>query len=354
VTPSSINIRPPRSRIVLSLSLAGAMAAALTGMVAAPASAATAAVQFSGRQLNYTAAAGEANDLNITQTGTGSFTISDPGANIAPGENCSGGGTSVTCSSANTDYLYIILGDGDDTATVDSALSATIEGSDGNDTITVLTGTAYVNGGAGDDTLTTSDGGGQLVGEAGDDTLIGQGGTDEAFGGPGSDICREFKIDHSCGRELGPPPLGVYVVLNEGLDGVSLIVQGDRTPNQISISEGGGGYLVGGDFVSPGEGCTSTGLRQASCKTNRAVGLIIALSISSSVVDRETIAVRSTTDPVATGARIEKPLSLPFSSGRTRPTAFAAPVVVGIRLSAAARARRRSLCGMSCRRWSAV
>ena len=45
---------------------------------------------------------------------------------------------------------------------------------------------------------------------------------------------------------------------------------------------------------------------------------------------------RSTADPVGTGARIEKPFSLPFSSGSTRPTAFAAPVVVGIRLSAAA------------------
>ena len=48
------------------------------------------------------------------------------------------------------------------------------------------------------------------------------------------------------------------------------------------------------------------------------------------------------------------PFSLPLSSGMTRPIAFAAPVEVGIRLIAAARARRRSECGMSCRRWSAV
>ena len=63
---------------------------------------------------------------------------------------------------------------------------------------------------------------------------------------------------------------------------------------------------------------------------------------------------RSTAEPVGTGARIEKPFSFPFSSGSTRPTALAAPVVVGIRLSAAARERRGSECGMSCRRWSAV
>ena len=49
------------------------------------------------------------------------------------------------------------------------------------------------------------------------------------------------------------------------------------------------------------------------------------------------------TEPVTTGARTAKPFSLPSSSGRTRPTAFAAPVVVGIRLIAAARARRGSL-----------
>ena len=79
-----------------------------------------------------------------------------------------------------------------------------------------------------------------------------------------------------------------------------------------------------------------------------------AALISAGEVGLASVQTRSTTEPVATGARIEIPFSLPFSSGSTSPTAFAAPVVVGIRLSAAARARRRSLCGMSCRRWSAV
>src|SRR6202043_645246 len=64
--------------------------------------------------------------------------------------------------------------------------------------------------------------------------------------------------------------------------------------------------------------------------------------------------VRSTTDPVGTGARTANPCSLPLSAGITTPIAFAAPVEAGIRLIAAARARRRSLCGRSCRRWSEV
>ena len=75
---------------------------------------------------------------------------------------------------------------------------------------------------------------------------------------------------------------------------------------------------------------------------------------SSTDVSRSASTVRSTTLPVGTGARTAMPLSLPFSSGITSPIAFAAPVEAGIRLIAAARARRRSLCGMSWSRWSDV
>src|SRR6478736_3984888 len=65
-------------------------------------------------------------------------------------------------------------------------------------------------------------------------------------------------------------------------------------------------------------------------------------------------ATRSTTDTLAVGTRIAMPSSLPFSSGSTSPTAEAAPVVVGMIDSAAARARRRSLCGRSSSCWSLV
>src|SRR5574341_184874 len=65
-------------------------------------------------------------------------------------------------------------------------------------------------------------------------------------------------------------------------------------------------------------------------------------------------ATRSTTDTFAVGTRMAMPSSFPLSLGSTRPTAVAAPVVVGIMLTAAARARRRSLCGKSCTGWSFV
>src|ERR1044072_3535173 len=46
----------------------------------------------------------------------------------------------------------------------------------------------------------------------------------------------------------------------------------------------------------------------------------------STVTGSGVVKTRSTTEPVATGARIANPFSLPFSSGSTRPTASAAPV----------------------------
>src|SRR5206468_12878079 len=63
---------------------------------------------------------------------------------------------------------------------------------------------------------------------------------------------------------------------------------------------------------------------------------------------------RSTTETFGVGTRMAKPSSLPFSSGITRWSALAAPVEVGIMDNAAARARRRSLCGKSRITWSLV
>src|SRR5207253_6478242 len=60
--------------------------------------------------------------------------------------------------------------------------------------------------------------------------------------------------------------------------------------------------------------------------------------------------VRSTTLTLGVGTRMAYPSSLPFSSGMTRCNALAAPVELGIMLRAAARARRKSLCGRSSRR----
>ena len=70
----------------------------------------------------------------------------------------------------------------------------------------------------------------RLDGGVGNDDLDGMGGPDEAFGGEGSDECDGFATEHSCGPEAAPPGNGTFVILNQGLDGSSLIVQGDAAP----------------------------------------------------------------------------------------------------------------------------
>jgi len=55
-----------------------------------------------------------------------------------------------------------------------------------------------------------------------------------------------------------------------------------------------------------------------------------------------TTAIRIVVEPVTTGTRCAEPMSLPLSSGITRPIALAAPVEFGTMLIAAARLRRRT------------
>ena len=75
---------------------------------------------------------------------------------------------------------------------------------------------------------------------------------------------------------------------------------------------------------------------------------------SSTVTLVSSSATKSTTETLGVGTRMAKPLSLPFSSGRTKATALAAPVVVGMMDWAAALALRRSLWGRSKMFWSFV
>ena len=65
------------------------------------------------------------------------------------------------------------------------------------------------------------------------------------------------------------------------------------------------------------------------------------------MVGRATSNTASVSDAFSSGTRTASPSSLPCSSGKISPIAVADPVVVGISDIAAARARRRSLCGAS-------
>src|SRR5512145_2707554 len=78
------------------------------------------------------------------------------------------------------------------------------------------------------------------------------------------------------------------------------------------------------------------------------------LLTSSGLVGRLTRLTMSAIDPTGTGARIATPSNLPPYSGSALVVAFAAPVLAGTRLAAAARPRRRSLSGRSTSAWVAV
>ncbi len=98
----------------------------------------------------------------------------------------------------------------------------------------------------------------RLDGGVGNDTLESGGGGGEAFGGPGDDDCNGFAVENSCGPEPGPPPGGASVILNQGLDGSSLVVQGGQSGDDIHISFAAGGWTVSDNGpVFAGSGCAN-------------------------------------------------------------------------------------------------
>ncbi len=108
----------------------------------------------------------------------------------------------------------------------------------------------------------------RLDGGVGDDTLESGGGGGEAFGGPGSDDCAGFTVENSCGPEAGPPPGGAYVILNQGLDGSSLVVLGAGGPDQLLVAHGPGSWTVTDSSpIYAGDGCLNPpgNLNAVSC-----------------------------------------------------------------------------------------
>ena len=99
----------------------------------------------------------------------------------------------------------------------------------------------------------------RLDGGVGNDDLDSGGGGGTAFGGPGSDDCNGFSIENSCGPELGPPPGLAYAILNQGLDGSSLVVQGGPDADDIRISQNGQGWAIAnGAEYSPAKAASAS------------------------------------------------------------------------------------------------
>lgn len=157
---------------------------------------------------------------------------------------------------------------------IDVNLGADKAKGDGHDR---LSGFEDVVGSPEADTIIGDSEANRLDGGVGNDTLESGGGGGEAFGGPGSDECTGFAVENSCGPEQGPPPGGAYVILNQGLAGSSLIVQGSPGDDNIRVSLGAGGWTVSDTTapIAPGDGCLSAGSATVVCGGDPSLSLIV-------------------------------------------------------------------------------
>ncbi|HEX8102849.1 MAG TPA: hypothetical protein VF533_09565 [Solirubrobacteraceae bacterium] len=111
--------------------------------------------------LRFLAEAGDANDIAVTQTGAGSFTVTDSQPFEAHNGCTAVSATKATCSTTGGP-LSVEAGDGDDAVTVAATRRAVILGASGDDTLT---------GGDGDDRIDPGDGGDVVSGGKGLDTV---------------------------------------------------------------------------------------------------------------------------------------------------------------------------------------
>ena len=131
--------------------------------------------------LFFTAAAGEANDVTITESG-GRYVVGDSGAALLAGPGCVR--TSERAATCDAEDAMVELGDRDDR----SSGVGHVQGGAGNDVLINL-GVGYVSGGAGNDVLINrSRMAVDLVGGPGNDRLTGGRGNDGLTGGSGNDL----------------------------------------------------------------------------------------------------------------------------------------------------------------------
>jgi Ca2+-binding RTX toxin-like protein len=168
----------PRTWSRLSLTLC--VAAVLVPLNAAPAFGSTASV-LSGL-LSYNASPSQANDISVTPNVLLQRVTDSGGNSIVPGLGCvSILSNVVDCLSVTA--LTVNAGDMNDAVTITGSLGATVNGGDGNDTLTGGSGPDILNGGNDDDTLQGLGGNDTLNGEVGLDTLDGGSGSDTMSGG---------------------------------------------------------------------------------------------------------------------------------------------------------------------------
>jgi Ca2+-binding RTX toxin-like protein len=237
------SIRMPRGRAALAAATAVAAAAI------APSAAQAAAVAVVGDHIEYRAAAGEVNQLDLGQSGATRYAISDRVSPLFAGPGCQPvNARRVQCSLIGVRFVSIEVGDGNDS--VDSigdlpgfetpSVQQVLVGGTGNDHLIAGTGQNTLDGQAGDDTLFGFTGNDNMNGREGNDTLLPGTGRDVAVGGTGRD--RVSYANHS-----GPVIISVDGAANDGAAG-----EGDNVARDVEELEGSSGSdtLVGNELVN--------------------------------------------------------------------------------------------------------
>ena len=240
-----------------------AAASAATALAAFPAAASAATVQVQGTNLTVT---GDATNETITVADNGQFITVD--------------GAPTAALADNTFDLTLNAGAGNDTVVVNTAQLRilTINGEDGDDTITGSPDDDIINGGAGDDRITGNTGADTMNGDAGNDVMVwnpgdgsdvmngGAGGGDDAELNGGNNP-ENFAATPVAGRvrfeRLSPGPFQLDVgpdterlVLNAN-GGDDTMVSDPATPTAMLLNGGTGidtmSAGAGADFVNGGD-----------------------------------------------------------------------------------------------------
>ncbi|GAA3021096.1 calcium-binding protein [Streptomyces fulvorobeus] len=221
------------------------------GLAVGPASDATAneakarvGADWATQSIVFTAAAGQANDLNIfsmyTSDGIRRIGFSDV-VPLEPGDHCAYSRaedtTSVVCElpvdSPRRDRIDVFLGDGNDTAAAFTPGIGTVSGGPGDDELHAHTARTVL-GDAGNDMIM---GPAALLGGDGMDHLMGDNSNQQMWGGRGNDMIEGYGGDDTVHAGLGDDHA-------MGGDGRDIILGGPG--NDTLDGEGGDDLVYGG------------------------------------------------------------------------------------------------------------
>ena len=220
-------------------------------------------VRMSGSRLIFEARTGDANVVAISQ-GVSDYTVTDNGNTLIGAGGCTVLSGIATCSSATaTTSIRATFLDGNDSAVITGATSATLDGGTGNDTLT---------GGSADDTLTGGDG---------DDSLTGGGGSGDvvSYAGAGAGVTVNLST-------TGTQPTGgagTDTILT--VEGVTGSAQSDTLSGNGSANSLNGG--AGNDTLNGGggddtlDGGTDTGTGDRVTYSDATAGVTVTLASSS-------------------------------------------------------------------------